>query len=60
MLLVACVCGSVQGQDATTKQSMLFSGVKNMNGAGSMGIGDIGEQFKAQADAVKASMAGCK
>ena len=59
VLLVACVCGSVQGQEAaTTKQSMLFPGIKNINGAG--GMGEMGEQFKANAEAAKASMAGRK
>jgi len=62
VLLVACVCGSVQGHEAaattTVKQPMLFPGLKSMNGAGSMG--EMGEQFKANAEAVKASMAGRK
>ena len=59
VLLVACVCSSVQGQEAATpKQSMLFPGIKTMNGAG--GMGEMSEQFKANAQAVKASMAGRK
>ena len=51
VLLVACVCSSVQGQ---------FEAFKNMAGGANKGAGAMGEQFKANAEAVKASMAGRK
>jgi len=51
VLVVAGVCGSVQGQ---------FEAFKNMAGGANMGAGAMGEQFKANAEAVKASMAGRK
>ena len=51
VLLVACACGSVQGQ---------FDAMKKMAGGASMETGEMSQQFKANAEAVKASMAGSK
>ena len=54
VFLVACVCGSVQGQNPK-----VFSGLKNMAGPAEA-WGEMGEQFKANAEAVKAAMPGRK
>jgi len=60
VLLVACVCGSVQGQDVK-----LFSGLKNLAGGANMADpaktwAEMSEQVKANAEAVKATMGGSK
>jgi hypothetical protein len=59
--MIACVCGSVQGEDAN-----LLSNLKKMAGSGAnmpdpaKAWAEMGEQVKANKEAVKASMAGSK